>query len=152
MPSEERLSIHETDPEAYQSMFAMEKYIHKGSLGEPLLALIKMRASQINGCAYCLDMHAREGREAGVDQRLLDVLAGWREAPGLYSERQQAAIELTEEMTLIGDAGVTDAVWNRAASAFAKQELVSLLMAISAINVWNRLAIATHQALPDATA
>jgi AhpD family alkylhydroperoxidase len=152
MSVEERMSIHEIDPEAYQSMYAMEKYIHKGSLGEILLALVKMRASQLNGCAYCLDMHAREGREAGIDQRQLDVLAGWREAPDLYSEREQAAIVLTEEITLIGEAGVSDAAWSRGAAAFTEAELVTLLMAISAINVWNRLAIATHQALPDAQA
>lgn len=152
MSADQRMSIHTVAPKAYESMYAMEKYVKTGGLGEVLLALVKMRASQLNGCAYCLDMHAREGREAGIDQRLLDVLSGWREAPGLYTERQQAAIELTEQMTLIGDAGVTDAVWDRATSAFTEQELVSLLMAISAINVWNRLAISTHQALPEASA
>ncbi|MEO7122200.1 MAG: carboxymuconolactone decarboxylase family protein [Lacisediminihabitans sp.] len=152
MSAEERMSIHETDPEAYQSMFAMEKYIHKGSLGEPLLALVKMRASQINGCAYCLDMHAREAREAGVNQRLLDVLAGWREATTLYSAREQAAIALTEEITLISQDGVSDAAWRAANAAFSQKELVTLMVAISAINVWNRFAIATHQALPAATA
>jgi len=152
MSAEERMSVHEIDPEAYQSMYAMEKYIHMGSLGEPLLALVKMRASQINGCAYCLDMHAREGREAGVDQRKLDVLAGWHEATVLFSERELAAIALTEEATLISEGGVSDAVWNRATTAFSEQEVVTLLMAISAINVWNRLAIATHQALPEASA
>ncbi|NYG18255.1 carboxymuconolactone decarboxylase family protein [Arthrobacter psychrochitiniphilus] len=72
----ERLNIVEIDPEAYKSMYAMEKYIHRGSLGEDLLGLVKIRASQINGCAYCLDMHGREAREAGVDNRRLDVLAG----------------------------------------------------------------------------
>lgn len=152
MSAEERMSIHEVDPEAYQSMYAMEKYIHKGSLGEPLLALVKTRASQINGCAYCLDMHTREGREAGLDQRLLDVLAGWQEAPALYSEREHAAIALTEEVTLIGEAGVSNAVWARAAAAFSQKELVTLLMAIAAINVWNRLAVATHQPLPEISA
>lgn len=152
MLAEERMSIHETDPAAYQSMFAMEKYIHSGSLGEQLLALIKMRASQINGCAYCLDMHAREGRAAGVDQRLLDVLAGWREAPALYSAREQAAIALTEQVTLIAEDGVSEAVWSQAAAVFEQKELAMLLMAISAINVWNRLAIATHQALPQVSA
>lgn len=151
MSAEQRMSIHEVAPKAYESMFAMEKYIKSGSLDEILLALVKMRASQLNGCAFCLDMHAREGREAGIDQRLLDVLSGWREAPDLYTERQRAAIALTEEMTLIGESGVSDAAWNRAASAFTQQELVSLLMAISAINVWNRLAISTHQALPEAS-
>ena len=91
-------------------------------------------------------------RQESVDERLLDVLSGWREAPDLYTERLRAAIALTEEMTLIGESGVSDAVWNRAASAFTQQELVSLLMAISAINVWNRLATSTHQALPEPAA
>lgn len=130
-------------------MYAMEKYIHAGSLGEDLLALIKIRASQLNGCAYCLDMHGKEARKAGVDQRRLDVLAAWREAPDLYSAREQAAIALTEEVTLIGESGVSDAVWAAASAAFDDQELVYALMAISAINVWNRLAISTHQSLPD---
>ncbi|MEO7005700.1 MAG: carboxymuconolactone decarboxylase family protein [Terrimesophilobacter sp.] len=151
MPVEQRISVHDVDPEAYQPMFAMEKYIHAGSLGEALLALVKIRASQINGCAYCLDMHGREARAAGVDQRRLDVLAGWEEAPGLYSDRERAAIALTEQVTLIGDAGVSDAVWARVAAAFEAKEVVQLLMAISAINVWNRLAVSTHQALPEKT-
>jgi AhpD family alkylhydroperoxidase len=151
MSADQRMSIYDVAPKAYESMFAMEKSVKSGGLDEVLLALVKMRASQLNGCAYCLDMHAREGREAGIDQRMLDVLSGWREAPGLYTERQQAAIALTEEMTLIGEAGVSDAVWSRVTSAFTEQELVSLLMAISAINVWNRLAVTTHQSLPEAS-
>ena len=142
------MSVHDVDPEAYQPMFAMEKYIHAGSLGEALLALVKIRASQINGCAYCLDMHGREARAAGVEQRRLDVLAGWEEAPDLYSERERAAIALTEEVTLIGNGGVSDAVWARATAAFEEKEVVQLLMAIAAINVWNRLAVSTHQSLP----
>jgi AhpD family alkylhydroperoxidase len=149
---EQRISVHDVDPEAYKPMFAMEKYIHAGSLGEALLALVKIRASQINGCAYCLDMHGREARAAGVDQRRLDVLSGWEEAPGLYSERERAAIALTEEVTLIGNAGVSDAVWSRVAASFEEKEIVQLLMAIAAINVWNRLAVSTHQSLPDQSA
>jgi AhpD family alkylhydroperoxidase len=146
---EQRISVHDIDPEAYKPMFAMEKYIHAGSLGEALLALVKIRASQINGCAFCLDMHGREARAAGVDQRRLDVLSGWEEAPGLYSDRERAAIALTEEVTLIGNAGVSDAVWNRVTASFEEKEVVQLLMAIAAINVWNRLAVSTHQSLPD---
>lgn len=145
----QRLSVHDVDPTAYQSMFAMEKYIHAGTLGEALLALVKIRASQINGCAYCLDMHGREARTAGVDQRRLDVLGAWREAPGLYNDRERAAIALTEEVTLIGNDGVSDEVWSQVKASFADQEIVRLLMAIAAINVWNRLAISTHQSLPD---
>jgi AhpD family alkylhydroperoxidase len=148
VPIEQRISLHDVDPEAYKPMYAMEKYIHAGTLGEALLALVKIRASQINGCAFCLDMHGREARAAGVDQRRLDVLAGWEEAPELYSERERAAVALTEEVTLIGNAGVSDAVWARVTAAFDQKEVVQLLMAISAINVWNRLAVSTHQSLP----
>lgn len=147
MNHEQRLEIHQVDPEAYGPMYAMEKYVHSGTLGEPLLSLVKMRASQLNGCARCLDMHAREARSAGVDQRVLDVLAGWREAPSLFTERERAAIELAEEVTLIGEHGVTDRVWGQVVAAFSEKETVELLMAISAINVWNRLAVSTHQSL-----
>lgn len=150
MTETQRLSVQDVDPDAYKPLLALEKYIHAGTLGEPLLALVKMRASQLNGCAYCLDMHAKEARKASVDQRKLDVLSGWREAPGLYSERERAAIALTEQVTLIGQGGVSDAVWADVSAAFSQKETVELLMAISAINVWNRLAVSTHQALPDA--
>lgn len=149
MSDRQRMSIQGVDPEAYQPMFALEKYIHAGTLGEPLLALVKIRASQMNGCAWCLDMHGREARNAGVDARRLDVLAGWQEAPGIYSQRERAAIALTEEVTLIGQAGVSDAVWDEVTAAFQDKEVVQLLMAIAAINVWNRLAVSTHQDLPD---
>lgn len=149
MPAAPRLSIHDIDPKAYQPMFALEKYIHAGNLGEDLLALVKIRASQINGCAYCLDMHGREARAAGVDERRLDVLAGWHEAPDLYSPREQAALALTEEVTLIGEGGVSDETWAQAAAEFGKQDLVVLIMAICAINAWNRMAIATRQPLPE---
>ncbi|MDQ0276974.1 AhpD family alkylhydroperoxidase [Arthrobacter silviterrae] len=146
--STQRMNIQEIDPKAYQPMYAMEKYIHGGTLGEDLLALVKIRASQLNGCAYCLDMHGREARNAGVDNRRLDVLAGWHEAPELYSERERAALALTEAVTLISNGGVTDSTWSRVKSAFDDAEVPVLLMAISAINVWNRLAVSTHQKLP----
>lgn len=143
----QRMSLHEIDPDAYLPMYALEKYVHAGSLGEDLLALIKSRASQINGCAHCLDMHASEARKVGVDQRKLDVLCAWREAPSLYSHRELAALALTEQVTLISQDGVSDGVWSDATSQFSEKEMVQLLMAISAINVWNRLAVSTHQDL-----
>lgn len=144
-----RLSIPEVDEAAYKPMYQMEKYIHSGTIDEGLLGIIKIRASQLNGCAFCLDMHGREAREAGVDQRKLDVLAGWREARYLYSDREQAALALAEAVTLIGEDGVSDDVWQHVSSAFDDKEIVTVLMAIAAINVWNRLAVATHQSLPD---
>lgn len=145
----QRLDVHKVDPKAYEPMIALEKYVHAGTLGEALIGLVKLRTSQINGCAYCLDMHGREARAAGVEQRRIDVLPGWHEAPGLYSEREQAALALTEEMTCIADDGVSDATWSRVAAAFDAGEQVHLLMAICAINTWNRLAITVHQTLPE---
>lgn len=150
MSRSERLSIQQVDEAAYKPMYLMESYVHAGVLDEGLVGLVKIRASQINGCAYCLDMHGREARTAGVDQRKLDVLAGWREAPDLYSPTEQAALALTEAVTLIGEAGVPDDVWQASRDAFTEKEVVTLLMAIAAINVWNRLAIATRQSLPEA--
>ena len=117
---------------------------------DPVIAeLIKIRASQINGCAFCLDMHCRDARDGGEDQRRLDVLSAWREAPDLFTEQEQAALALTEAVTLISQEGVPDEVWEHAAKHFDIDGMVSLLMAIATINVWNRLAVSTHQALPD---
>lgn len=144
-----RLVVVEVDKGAYAPLLALEKYVHSGQLGEALLALVKVRASQLNGCAFCLDMHATEGRKAGLDQRKLDVVAGWHEAPQLYTARERAALALTEEVTQIGAHGVSDEVWQQASEEFTEADLVTLLMAICAINTWNRLAVATHQELPD---
>lgn len=146
MSTAQRLDIAATDKSAYAPLIALEEYVHGGSLGEGLLALIKLRASQLNGCAFCLNMHAQEARKAGMDQRKMDVLAGWSEAPDVYSDREQAALRLTEQVTPISG-GVADDVWDAAAEVYSEQEMVELLMAISAINVWNRLAVSTHQHL-----
>lgn len=149
MTKEERLSVQEVDPAAYQAVSGMEKYVRSTGLERSLRELIKIRASQLNGCAYCLDMHAREAREAGESQRRLDVLSAWREVPDLFTEREQVAIALTEVVTRIGDGGVPDEVWNGVGLHFTEKETVALLMAISTINVWNRLAVSTHQKLPE---
>ncbi|MEO7126265.1 MAG: carboxymuconolactone decarboxylase family protein [Nakamurella sp.] len=148
MAFQQRINVSQADPAAYKPMFAMEKYIHSGTLGEQLLSLVKIRASQINGCAYCLDMHNAEARAASVPQRKIDVLAGWHEAPRLYSDRDRAAIALTEQITLISEHGVTDDVWAEVQAAFSEKEIAELIMAIGAINVWNRIAIATRLDLP----
>ncbi|SDP77863.1 alkylhydroperoxidase AhpD family core domain-containing protein [Arthrobacter sp. ok909] len=146
----QRLRVQEIDPAAYGTVLAMERYVHSGTLGKSLINLIKIRASQLNGCAFCLDMHTREAAAEGESPRRVAVLSAWREAPGLYTERERAAVALTEAVTLIARAGVPDDVWDAARASFDEPELVQLLMAISTINVWNRLAVATHQSLPDA--
>ena len=141
----QRLSIRDVDGTAYDAVLGMERYVHAGALEPVLLDLVKIRASQINGCAFCLDMHNREAREHGEAQRRLDVLAGWQEVPDLFTEREQAALALTEAVTRIADAGVPDQLWKQVVTHFSEREIVRLLMAVAAINVWNRLSVSTRQ-------
>ncbi|MDN5795647.1 MAG: carboxymuconolactone decarboxylase family protein [Intrasporangium sp.] len=145
----QRISIHDVDPDAYTAVMGLEKYVHAGKLDERLLAIVKVRASQINHCAWCLDMHTAEARKLGIDQRQLDVLAAWREAPALFTRREQAALAFAEQVTLISREGVTDDVWRELTAVFDDKETVLLLMAITAINVWNRMNVAVHTDLPD---
>ena len=145
----QRLSVHDIDPAAYEAVLGMERYVRNSGLEKPLYELVKIRASQLNGCAYCLDMHHHDARVGGESQRRLDVLSAWREAPELYTDRERAAFALTEAVTLIGNDGVPDDVWAQAQRHFDDAGLVHLLLAIATINVWNRLAVSTHQQLPD---
>ena len=110
---------------------------------EPRLReLVRIRASQINGCAFCVDMHSVDAQAAGEDDRRIFALAAWRESP-FFDERERAALALTEAMTRLGDDGVPDAIYGRAAEVFGEQALVRLMGAIIAINAWNRVAVAT---------
>ena len=109
-----RLSVRDIDPTANEAVLALERYVRTSDLERALLELIKIRASQLNGCAFCLDMHLRDARAAGEDQRRLDVVSAWREAPQLYSARERAALALTEAVTLISRDGVPDEVWAEA--------------------------------------
>jgi AhpD family alkylhydroperoxidase len=148
----QRLDIYSVDPKAYQAVMAVEKYAHDSGLDPHLYELVKIRASQLNGCAFCLDMHNRDARNRGEDQRRLDVVVAWREAPDLFTPAERAALAFTEAVTRIGDDGVPDAVWNDVAAQFDEAGIVHLLMAIAAINVWNRLAVTTRQQLPEVAA
>lgn len=144
-----RLDIHTVDPKAHQAVSAMERYMRDSGMDPQLYELVKIRASQLNGCAFCLDMHARDARTAGEDQRRLDVLSAWREAPELFTDKERATFAFTEAVTRIGDGGVPDPVWRDVTDQFDEAGVVHLLMAVATINVWNRLAVATHQELPE---
>ena len=147
--AQQRLSIPAIDPDAYQAVLGLEKYVRAGGLDEALLAIVKSRASQINHCAWCLDMHLDEARAHGVAQRKLDVLAAWREAGAMFSDAERAALALTEQVTLISQSGVTDEVWSAIRDSFDEQQTVVLLMAIAAINVWNRMNVTAQTDLPE---
>lgn len=135
-----RMRISETAPEPYAAMYRLEASIE---LDKPLRELIKLRASQINGCAFCIDMHYKDARAVGETEQRLYMLDAWRETD-LYSERERAALELCEAVTLITSGHVPDHVWEQARAAFEERELGQVLFAISAINTWNRLMIATR--------
>ena len=125
---------------ALRAMYGLEKYLAESRVEKPLRELIKLRASQINGCAYCIDMHWKDARAAGESEQRLYGLAAWREAP-YYSERERAALAWTEELTLIAEHHVSDELYEQTRRQFSEQELVDLTLAVGTINAWNRIAI-----------
>jgi len=137
---EHRINAFAASPKAYQAMSALEHFVSNCGLERPLLELVKMRASQINGCAYCLDMHSKDARALGETEQRLYLLDAWREAP-FYTERERAALEWTEAITLISQTHAPDDVYERAAKQFNPEELANLTLAIATINSWNRLSI-----------
>jgi AhpD family alkylhydroperoxidase len=136
----ERLDYHRIAPAAVTAMLDVQRYVDGSSLEKKLLELAKLRASQINGCAYCVDMHSKDARVLGETEQRLYAVAVWREAP-FFSDRERAALAWTESVTLISQTGVPDDVYELARTQFSETELVDLTMAIIAINSWNRLAV-----------
>jgi AhpD family alkylhydroperoxidase len=136
-----RVDANRLAPEGRQAMAALQAYVNRSGLESALLELVKIRASQINGCAFCLAMHVRDARAQGEREERLHLLPAWREAP-LYTAREQAALAWTEAVTLVTDGHVPDAVYEAARQEFGEKELVDLTYAVVAINGWNRLAIA----------
>ncbi|MBZ5643772.1 MAG: carboxymuconolactone decarboxylase family protein [Acidobacteriia bacterium] len=140
---EPRIDYTKINPGVVQAMLGLEKYLHQTDLDESLLNLIRLRASQINGCAYCLDMHWKDLRASGENEQRLYGLDAWQESP-YYSERERAALAWTEAVTNIREGHVPDAVFERVRNSFSDQELADLTLAIVAINGWNRLNIAAR--------
>lgn len=142
-----RLEAQKASPGAYQAMLGLETFVRKQSKLEPaLIQLVKMRASQINGCAYCIDMHSKDARAEGETEQRLYALSAWQGTP-FFTDRERAALALTEAITLVTDGHVPDAIYERARKNFSEEELVNLTMAIITINGWNRLSI-TFRSVP----
>jgi AhpD family alkylhydroperoxidase len=135
-----RLDYGKASPAAMRAMMGLEGFVRQSGLEHSLLHLVKMRASQINGCAYCIDMHSKDARAAGESEQRLYALDAWRETP-FYTPRERAALAWTEALTLVSEGHVPDAAWEEARAEFGEEELVNLTMAIVAINGWNRIAI-----------
>ncbi len=138
---EERIHYMKVSSGAYHAMIELEKYLRECGLEESLLNLIKLRASQINGCAYCLDMHWKDLRALGESEQRLYSLDAWQESP-YYSDRERAALAWTEAVTRVSETHVPDDVYEEAKKHFSEKELADLTVAVAAINAWNRLAIA----------
>lgn len=136
-----RLNYRDFSPECFRLLVSLDAQVRHGGLEASLLHLVKMRASQINGCVYCISMHSREARAAGETEQRLYGLDAWREAP-YYTDRERAALEWTEAVTLIASTHVPDSVFEAARAHFSEKELVDLNYAVVGINAFNRLAIA----------
>ena len=143
-----RINYVKVAPGAYKAMSGLEEYVDASGLEAQLLHLIKMRASQINGCAYCIDMHSKDLRAIGETEQRIYSLDAWRECP-YYTDRERAALAWTEAVTLITSGHVPDQVYEEAKAQFSEKELADLTLAVAAINAWNRLAIA-GRAVPGA--
>ena len=135
-----RINIATTDPKAYEAMIGLETYITQTGLDKKLYELIKTRASQINGCAYCINMHTRDAMKNGETAQRLFLLDAWRETT-IYSEKERAVLALTEAMTTIANGPVPDAIYQEAARQLAPKELAAVIMAVVVINGWNRISI-----------
>jgi len=141
---ENRIQIDQTEPEAYKGMFALENFLQQSQLTPNHLNLIKIRASQINGCAFCIDMHTKEALKGGDSSQRIFLLNAWKETD-LFSETEKIILQMTEEVTLIHLNGLYSNTYNKAIKMFDAHYFSQIIMAITTINAWNRIAISTHK-------
>ena len=142
-----RLNAYKADPKAMKAMMGLETYIQESGLDPSLIDLVKTRASQINGCAYCIHMHTRDARSRGETEERLYLLDAWHESP-LYTERERAALAWTDAVTLVSQTHVPDDVYEAVRQQFTEEELVKLTLLVATINAWNRIAISFRMVHP----
>ena len=141
---DKRINVGQLEPNAYKALMGIEEYLGTTPINKTHKDLIKIRASQINGCAFCINMHTIDAKKHGETEQRIYLLNAWREVNNLYSEEERAILALTEEMTLIAQGGVSNETYQKAALLFDAHYLAQLMIAIIAINAWNRMAITTH--------
>ncbi|PSL47937.1 AhpD family alkylhydroperoxidase [Chitinophaga niastensis] len=140
----ERFLMKDVEPGAYSAMLALEKYLSTTGIAPLHKELIKIRASQLNGCAYCINMHTQEARKMGETEQRIYLLSAWREAPQ-FSEEERTILAMTEEITYIHQKGLTEETYQKAIQQFGKNGTAQLIMAINIINAWNRIGVSTHR-------
>jgi len=147
---DKRINIKELEPNAYKAMSGLEQYIRSSKLQPLLREMIKIRASQINGCAYCIDMHTQEALKLGEKQRRIFALSAWKESP-LFTEEERAVLQLTEEVTLISKDALSEETYSKVLKFYGENELAQIIMQVIIINMWNRMAVSTNQIFEPAS-
>ncbi|MDA3614981.1 carboxymuconolactone decarboxylase family protein [Polluticaenibacter yanchengensis] len=145
---EKRINIQLAEPAAYKAMFALEGYLASVSISKTLKELIKVRASYINDCAFCINMHTKDALKYGETTQRLFLLNAWRET-SLFTDEEKTVLAMTEEITLISQKGLTDETYSNAKKYFNEQEIAQIIMAIVTINAWNRIAVSTNKEIED---
>ncbi len=143
-----RINISQLEPQAIKAMMGLESYMAGVDLSPKLRQLIKIRASMVNNCAYCIQMHTLESKKLGDDEQRLFALAAWQESP-LFTDKERAVLALTDAVTQIPNQGVTDAVYNQCLAVLGEQALAQCMMQIVTINAWNRIAVATKMVFSE---
>ena len=141
---EKRININTVEPHAYKAMFALEGYLAQAEISKTLKELIKIRASQINNCAYCLAMHTKDALKYGESAERIFILSAWHEAKTFFTEEEMVALKMTEEITQIAQQGLSNETYERALKVFSEKQISEIIMAIVTINAWNRIAVSTH--------
>lgn len=143
---ENRINIQELEPSAYKAMLALESYLQNTQLSKTYLELIKIRASQINGCAFCINMHTSDALKLGETSQRIFLLNAWRETE-LFTEEEKVILAITEEVTLISQNGLSDETYKQAEKLFDGNQIAQIIMAVVTINAWNRIAISTKKSI-----
>jgi AhpD family alkylhydroperoxidase len=140
----ERFKMADVQPEAYRLLFEMNKYIIKSGIDKLQREMIKIRASQINGCAYCVNMHTKDARKLGETEQRIYLMSVWREAPNVFNEEDQLLLAITEEITLIHQHGLSDVLYEKAIKLFGEEKTAQIIMAVITINCWNRIGVSLN--------
>jgi AhpD family alkylhydroperoxidase len=141
---ETRFKMGEVQPEAYKILFEMNKYVLQSKIDKLQREMIKIRASQINGCAYCVSSHARDARKLGETEQRIYLMSVWREAPNIFTEEEQLILAITEEVTLINQHGLSDELYDKALKLFGQEKTAQIIVTVITINCWNRIGVALN--------
>jgi len=141
---ENRIDIQQLEPDAFKAMFALENYLHNSGLSKAYFYLIKIRASQINGCAFCINMHTTDALKQGETAQRIFLLNAWKET-GLFTKEEKTILAITEEVTLISQNGLSDETYRKAEQLFDGNQIAQIIMAVVTINAWNRIVISTKK-------